>query len=89
MKYRTTKLVEVSKGVYEAQTQDNNEVIFRGTLQECDIAATDFLLKQVNYDMSVIEKMAKEIFEKNNGNLNLKSNNNDPKNDTTGESSIG
>ena len=88
MKYRTTKLVKITEDVYEARTQDNDEVIHRGTLQECDIAATDFILKQINYDLKIVEQKAKELFEKNTNPLNIKPNNNDYKDDNSGESSI-
>ena len=90
---RMATIKKVSETEYQLVTNDTNEVLKTGTLEECDIAGLQFYLDQLGNNAE--EKLAnimKEFLEKNKPTyesyLKSKPNNNDSKNDNSGEKPI-
>jgi hypothetical protein len=90
---RTATIKKVSETEYQLVTTDTNEVLKTGTLQECDEVGLQFYLDQLgdNAEQKFIDIM-KDFVNKNkpllDTYLKLKSNNNDSKNDNSGEKPI-
>ena len=87
---RTAKIKKVSDTEYQLVTTDTNEVLKTGTLEECDKEGIQFYLDQLgdNAEQKLIDIM-KDFVNKNkpllDTYLKLKSNNDDHKDDSTGE----
>ncbi len=87
---RTATIKKVSGTEYQLVTTDTNEVLKTGTLEECDKEGIQFYLDQLgdNAEQKLIDIM-KDFVNKNkpllDTYLKLKPNNNDHKDDTTGE----
>ena len=91
---RTATIKKVSETEYQLVTTDTNEVLKTGTLEECDKEGVQFYLDQLgeNAEQKLVD-ILKDWVEKNKSIQEaylktIKPNNNDSKDDTTGESSI-
>lgn len=90
---RTARIKKVSDTEYQLVTTDTNEVLKTGTLEECDKEGIQFYLNQLgdNAEQKLIDIM-KDFVNKNkpllDNYLKSKPNNNDRKDDNSGENSI-